>query len=47
MSPGLLQDFMVLIPGVTQGNQDMGSVQDLSWCESGELGGRGVGDSHV
>ena len=44
MSPGLFQEFMVFAPGVTQGTEDLGSVQDfvlLLWCESGELGGRG------
>ena len=28
MSPGLFQDF-VFIPGVTQGNEGVGSVQDF------------------
>ena len=28
MSPVLLQDFMVSVPGVTQGDEDAGSVQD-------------------
>ena len=44
MSPGLFQEFMVFVPGVTQGNEDTGSVQDfilLLWCKSGELGSRG------
>ena len=44
MSPGLLEDFMVFVPGVTQGNEDAGSAQDfimLFWCKSGELGSRG------
>ena len=44
MSPGLFQDFMVFVPGVTQGNEDAGSAQDfilLFWCKSGELGSRG------
>ena len=27
MSPGLFQYFMVFVPGVTQGNKDVGSVQ--------------------
>ena len=43
-SPGLFQDFMVFVPGVTQGNDNAGSVQDfisLFWCKSGELGSRG------
>ena len=43
MSPGLYQDFMVFVPGVTQGNEDVSSVQEfisLFWCEAGELGGR-------
>ena len=43
MSPGLFQDFMVFVPGVTQGNEDAGSAQDfilLLWCKSGELGSR-------
>ena len=44
MSPGFFQEFMVFIPGVTQGNEDAGSAQDiisLFWCKSGELGSRG------
>ena len=40
MSPELFQDFMVFLPGVTQGNEDAGSVQDFIllffWCKSGE-----------
>ena len=43
MSPGLFQDFMVFIPGVTQANENAGSVQDfvfLFWCKSRELGDR-------
>ena len=41
MSPGLFQEFMVFVPGVTQGNEDAGSAQDfilLFRCKSGELG---------
>ena len=44
MSPGLFQDFMVFVPGVTQGNEDAWSAQYLNllfWCKSGELGSRG------
>ena len=44
MSLGLFQEFIVFVSGVTQGTEDLGSVQDfvlLLWCESGELGGRG------
>ena len=44
MSPGLFQDFMVFVPGVTEGNENAGSVQDfilLFLCISRELGGRG------
>ena len=43
MSPRLFQDFMVFFPGVTQGTENAGSVQDfilLFLCKSGELGGR-------
>ena len=43
MSPGLFQDFMVFVPGVTQGNEDAGSTQDfilLFRCKAGELGSR-------
>ena len=29
MSLGLFKAFMVLVPGVTQGNEDAGSVQDF------------------
>ena len=28
MSSGLFQDFMVFVPGVTQGNEDAESVED-------------------
>ena len=45
MSPGLFQEFMVFVPGVTQGNEDAGSAQDfilLFRCKSGELGNREV-----
>ena len=44
MSSGLFQDFMVFVPGVTQGNENAVSAQDLIllfWCRSGELGKRG------
>ena len=45
MSPELFQDFMVFVPGVTQGNEDAGSVQDFIllffWCKSGEFVSRG------
>ena len=45
MSPGLFQDFMVFVPGVTQRNEDAGSAQDFIllcfWCKSVELGSRG------
>ena len=44
MSPGLFQEFMVFVAGVTQGNEDAGSAQDfilLFWCKSGELRSRG------
>ena len=47
MSPGLFQDFMVFVPGVTQGNEDAGSTQDfilLFRCKAGELGSREVQD---
>ena len=47
MSPGLFQEFMVFVPGVTQGNEDAGSTQDsilLFRCKSGELGSREVQD---
>ena len=42
MSPALFQDFMVFVPGVAQGDENAGSVQDfiLFFCKSGELGGR-------
>ena len=44
MSPGLVQDFMVLVPHVTQRNGGEGSARDLIllfWCKSGELGSKG------
>ena len=44
MSLGLFEDFVVFVPGVTQGNENAGSVQDfilLFWCKLGELGSRG------
>ena len=44
MSPGLFQDFMVFVPGVTQGNESAGSAQDfilLFWYKSKELESRG------
>ena len=44
LSSEMFQDFMVFVPGVTQGNEEAGSFQDFIlffWCESGELEGRG------
>ena len=41
MSPGLLQDFMVFVPGVTQGNENAGSVQDFILLLLFKLVGRG------
>ena len=44
MSLGLPQDFMVFVPGVSQGNDDAGLIQDFVlffvWCKLGELRGR-------
>ena len=41
----LFQDFMAFVPGVTQANENTGSVQDFIllffWWESRELRGRG------
>ena len=44
ISPGLFQDFMVLVPHITQRNEGAGSARDfilLFWCKSGELGSKG------
>ena len=43
MSQGLSEEFMVFVPGVTEGNEVAGLTQDfilLFCCKSGELGSK-------
>ena len=43
MSPGLFQELIVFVAGVTEGNEDAGLAQYfilLFSCKSGELGSR-------
>ena len=42
MSPGLFQNFMVFVPGVTESNEDVGSVQDHIFVPGITQGNKGM-----
>ena len=47
MSPGLLQDFMVSVSSVTQGNEDMGLVQDYIFVPGVTQGNEDTGSTKI